>query len=102
MKKKPIFFCTLGISIGLLSTSVIGATSDTLKTFVKEDTASAVEQTNSEGVQPRWIFGKAKSNIPQEFVISRSVPANSNVGYASAGGLVGGHAPAIDIEEFGR
>ncbi|MCI0766702.1 hypothetical protein [Bacillus sp. TL12] len=110
MKKLPIIACTLGLSLGLLGTSVVGAASDSSKSFVKEK-ISTVEQNNDEGVQPRWaakVAGAvggfvggmlADSNALKSKAWSTNGSKGTN--YASAGGMVGGHAPAADIPEFG-
>ncbi|MCI0766703.1 hypothetical protein [Bacillus sp. TL12] len=112
MKKLPIIACTLGLSLGLLGTSVIGAASDSSKSFAKEEISTAVED-NNEGVQPRWlgkfakgfakgVAGSAALNAATNGIGSSSSGGYSSSCYASAGGMVGGHAPAIDVAEFGR
>ncbi|MED1270806.1 hypothetical protein P4U03_30560 [Bacillus mycoides] len=108
MKKLPIIVCTLGVSIGLLGTSVVGATSDSSKSFTKAEISNAVQDT-SEGVQPRWWANQVGKAVGSALVCSGAVgnkawSTNGSAGtnYASAGGMVGGHAPEMEIEEFGR
>ncbi|MED1270807.1 hypothetical protein P4U03_30565 [Bacillus mycoides] len=113
MKKLPIVLCTLGLSIGLLGTSVVGATSDSSKSFAKMEISNNTQDKN-EGVQPRWAVSFAKGfasgvagaaaakAATNGFGKSSADYSGYTCGYASAGGMVGGHAPEMEIEEFGR
>jgi len=113
MKKIPVILGVLGLSVGLLGTSAVGAASDSSSAMVKEKTLAASEQNSNEGVTPRWA-GKVAKSFVTGFASSAAVNAlvsgskSSDVsgyggsGYASCGGLVGGHAPEMDRVEFGR
>ncbi|MDL2419114.1 hypothetical protein AVT_13110 [Bacillus tropicus] len=113
MKKLPIIVCTLGLSVGLLGTSAVGAASDSSNAMVKEKALAVSEQNSNEGVQPRWA-GKAATwaagvlgGLAFEAAKNSSGSSSSSGGYsgscyASAGGMVGGHAPEMDRVEFGR
>ncbi|HDR7436882.1 MULTISPECIES: hypothetical protein [Bacillus] len=103
MKKIPIILGTLGLSLGLLGTSVIGASSDSTKGLVKEKSVAGTEQTKGNGVQLRWWSNNAIMDpVGKTTFLSSSSSSSSSMCYASAGGMVGGHAPEMDIKEFGR
>ena len=101
MKKIPIILGTLGLSFGLLGTSVIGASSDSTKGLVKEKSVAGTEQTKDNGVQLRWWSNNAIMD-PVGKTVFASSSSSSSMCYASAGGMVGGHAPEMEIKEFGR
>ncbi|PHC60473.1 hypothetical protein COF05_00075 [Bacillus pseudomycoides] len=99
IEKIPVVLGALGLSFGLLGTSVVGAASNSSKGFAKEKSVAGTEQTKSNGVQLRWWPHVVMDPMGKPVYSSSS---SNSMCYASAGGIVGGHAPEMKIEEFGR